>query len=245
MLNERSKWLRREIIKLSKANGGYHFGGCFSCAEILLTLYDEVLTCEDRFILSKGHSCWGLYVLLRERGLNPSLEGHPHLDLANGIHWTTGSEGHGFPAGVGMALARKIQKRPGRIYVLIGDGECQEGTTWESMLMASRHGLDNLIVIVDDNKIQGSGRTTDILPVIPSLPAAANAAGWTVWSVDGHDHIEINRWLAPDVAVDRSPIMIFAETVKGKGVSFMEDNPNWHARWMDDGLEKQAMEELK
>jgi len=244
MLNERSKWIRREIIKLSKANGGYHFGGCFSSAEILLTLYDEILTCEDRFILSKGHSCWGLYVLLRERGLNPSLEGHPSLDLPNGIHWTTGSEGHGFPAGVGMALARKIQNKPGRIYVLIGDGECQEGTTWESMLMAVQHHLDNLYVIVDRNRIQGSGYTDDILS-IRCLPAVASTIGWNVAIINGHDTQEIRGFCQYEFVVSGQPRMLIADTEKGKGVSYMTNRPEWHARWMDDEMEKKAMEELK
>jgi transketolase len=108
-----------------------------------------LLTEDDRFILSKGHGCWGYYVLLKEKGFSPLLEGHPHLDLKNGVHWTTGSEGHGFPAGIGMALARKIKKKPGIVYVIVGDGECQEGTTWESILIASHKKLDNLKIILD------------------------------------------------------------------------------------------------
>ena len=141
-LNARSKKLRLDIIKLSKANGGYHYGGSFSCAEILINLYDKILKENDRFILSKGHGCWGYYVLLMENGYKPLLEGHPRLDLKNGVHWTTGSEGHGFPAGVGMALGEN--EKDGKVYVVIGDGECQEGTTWESILIASHHKLKNL-----------------------------------------------------------------------------------------------------
>ena len=120
---------------------------------------------NDRFILSKGHACWVYYVLLHERNYSPVLEGHPHLDLQNGVHWTTGSEGHGFPAGLGMAFARKKMNEDGKVYVLMGDGECQEGTTWESLLLASHLKLDNLIIIVDYNKIQGSGFVEDILPM--------------------------------------------------------------------------------
>ena len=137
-LNERSKKIRLEAIKLSKANGGYHYGGTFSSTEIIINIYDNVITEKDRFILSKGHACWAFYVLLREKGFNPLLEGHPHLDVQNGVNWTTGSLGHGLPAGLGMALARKMKNINGRIYVLMSDGECQEGTSWESMLTAPR-----------------------------------------------------------------------------------------------------------
>ena len=149
-LNKRSKNLRLEIIKLSKANGGYHYGGSFSCVEILISLFDNCLDFEkDKFVMSKGHACWGYYVLLHERGYKPLLEGHPHRDVHNGVEWTTGSEGHGMPAALGMALARKLKKQKGEIFVLIGDGECQEGTTWESFLLAKQHNLKNLTVIVD------------------------------------------------------------------------------------------------
>ena len=117
-LNKRSKNLRFEIIKLSKANGGYHYGGSFSCVEILVSLFDNCLNFDqDKFVMSKGHACWGYYVLLHERGLKPLLEGHPHRDVHNGIEWTTGSEGHGMPAAVGMALARKLKKQKGKIFV--------------------------------------------------------------------------------------------------------------------------------
>ena len=114
-LNSRSKKIRLEAIKISKANGGYHYGGSFSSAEILITLYDKILAPNDRFILSKGHACWVYYVLLREKGFRPVLEGHPHLDVANGVHWTTGSEGHGFPAGIGMAYAKKKKNAKKRV----------------------------------------------------------------------------------------------------------------------------------
>ena len=243
MLNERSKQVRRDTIALSKANGGYHYGGTFSCTEILISLYDHVLDLEcDRFILSKGHGCWAYYVLLREKGYTPPLEGHPHRDVHNGVHWTTGSEGHGFPAGIGMALAKKMKKEPGHVYVIVGDGECQEGTTWESMLTTVKHGLTNLTVVVDNNGIQGSGYTQDILP-IGALQTCAESIGWHVERVDGH--------LIPDVTSclrmrhTHKPIMIIADTVKGKGVSYMEDKPCWHAQWPDPDHEERALEELK
>ncbi len=164
VLSERSKQVRRDAIDLSLANGGYHYGGSFSCADILVNLFDRVMGPGDRFILSKGHGCWVYYVLLRELGFNPLLEGHPHYDPSNGVYCTAGSMGHGFPTAIGQALARKLKKEPGTVYVLIGDGEAQEGTTWESLLIAGHLKLDNLVVIVDNNNIQGSGYVDKIMP---------------------------------------------------------------------------------
>jgi len=241
-LNERSKQIRRDTIKLSKANGGYHYGGSFSTVEILIALYDHILTHADKFILSKGHACWPYYVILRELGLRPKLEGHPTIDEKNGVYFTTGSEGHGFPAAVGMALARKIKGGNGKIYVLIGDGECQEGTTWESLLMARHHQLDNLIVIVDWNRLQGAGSVADVLP-IDGLGEIAIALGWAMIIIDGHDSDQILAAL--NYFEINKPLLIIAHTVKGKGVSYMENKVEWHAKWPDPDHEKQAFEDLK
>lgn len=240
-LNERSKFIRRETIKLSKKNGGYHYAGSFSTVEILIALYDEIMTGEDKFILSKGHACWPYYVLLREKGLKPKLEGHPTLDEKNGVSFTTGSEGHGFPAAVGMALARKIQGKPGRIYVLVGDGECQEGTTWEALLTGAFRELNNLTVIVDFNGIQGAGFVRNILP-LPGLAEIASTIGWSVLEISGHSMPEILGALR---FTSTHPCFIVAHTVKGKGVSFMENIPKWHACWLDGEEEKQAFRELE
>lgn len=242
MLNERSKQIRRDTIALSKANGGYHYGGCFSYVEILITLFDHVMGPDDRFILSKGHACWPLYVILRERGLNPKLGGHPERDPANGIWATTGSLGHGLPTAVGMAQAKKMRKEPGRIFVVMGDGECQAGTLWESMLIASRLKLDNLVVIVDWNGIQGSDFCDRVLDAsaVRELGLAA-ITGWEGVQVDGHDMNELS-----DTLLQRypGPAMVVALTVKGKGVSFMEGVPKWHACWLNKMQEAQALEEL-
>lgn len=243
MLTDRSKQIRRDTIKLSKTNGGYHWGGSFSIVEILIALYDHVLTSDDRFILSKGHACWPWYVILREKGFNPRLEGHPSRDPYNGIICSTGSLGHGLPMGVGMAMAKKLRGKPGKIYVLMGDGECQEGTTWESMLIAAQQKLDNLVVIIDANRIQGSGFVNNILN-IPVFGVLAQNIGWFVnHRIEGH----FIKGLYDDLSEARSfePRMIIANTIKGKGVSFMENKPGWHAKWLDDEHEKLAMEELK
>jgi len=240
MLNERSKQVRRDAIEISKANGGYHYGGSFSCAEILIDLFDSKLNDDDRFILSKGHGCWVYYVLLRELGYNPTLEGHPHYEPENGIFCTAGSMGHGLPTGLGMALARRLQGRSGKVFVLMGDGECQEGTTWESLLIAGRLKLDNIVAIVDNNKIQGSGFVDDIVPVVNALEAAAEAAGWSVYKVDGHN----SEFLNIDFDSTSGPILVVADTIKGKGVSFMEGKPQWHSNWLGGDFEKQALEEL-
>jgi transketolase len=263
MLNERSKQVRRDTITLSKANGGYHFGGCFSCTEILIALFDHVLDKGDRFILSKGHACWPYYVLLREIGHNPKLTGHPSRDPNNGVPCTTGSLGHGLPMALGIALAKKAMGQPGKVYVLMGDGECQEGTTWESLLIAANLGLDNLVVIVDWNQIQGSGSVAAVSPATTRFPEVPERLGWEDAVVDGHDTNLLRAALLNCVMVDvtaladpekvykegtakeqKAPRIIFAQTVKGKGVSFMENSPAWHAKWLDDGFEKQAREEL-
>ena len=241
MLSSRSKQVRRDAITLSKANGGYHYGGSFSCAEILINLWDHLLTDSDRFVLSKGHGCWVYYVILRELGFNPTLEGHPHYEPEEGIFCTAGSMGHGLPVSMGMALARKLGNQTGKVFVLMGDGECQEGTTWESLLIAGQLKLNNLVAIVDNNGIQGSGFVKDILPVIPALMSAAESAGWRVLEIDGHNSDLLNL----DLENASQPTLIIAQTIKGKGVSFMENVPKWHSNWLAGELEAQAFEELK
>lgn len=240
-LTERGKQIRRDTLMLAKDNGGYHFGGSFSIVEILIALYDEVIADDDIFLLSKGHACFPLYVILKEMGLNPRLSGHPSMDIRNGIEFTSGSEGHGLPVAIGMAWGRKLRGKPGRVFVLIGDGECQEGTTWESLLTAPYRKLNNLVCIVDWNKIQGSGFIKDILP-IPGLASIARIAGWEVDVVDGHD---IDALIGVINHVCNSPKLIITNTVKGKGVSYMENVPKWHACFPSPEQFEQALEELK
>ena len=159
----KAKKLRRQVLEFGIERGEAHFGGSFSEIEILISLYDLVMKPEDKFILSKGHACEPFYILLREKGYSPTISGHPDIDLKNGICCTTGSLGHGLPMGIGMAFAKKIKKHGGKIYVLVGDGECQEGTTWESALIAAHHKLDNLVLIVDHNKLQALDGVENIL----------------------------------------------------------------------------------
>ena len=247
-----ARCMRRRILDMSlRCEGPTHLGGGLSIVEIMASLYGGVMKYRpsepnwpdrDRFILSKGHACWVYYVLLREKNFNPVLEGHPHLDLLNGVHWTTGSEGHGFPAGLGMAFAKKKKKEPGLVYVLMGDGECQEGTTWESLLLASHLKLDNLVIIVDYNKIQGSGYVEDILPM-ESVLTLAKSLNWEVKEVNGHDLDDIENTIK-NMNEPNKPKFVFAHTVKGKGVSYMENEPAWHAKWPDPEHEKIAIEEL-
>ena len=247
VLSERSKQVRRDAIDLSLANGGYHYGGSFSCADILVNLFDKVMGPDDRFILSKGHGCWVYYVLLRELGFNPLLEGHPHYDPSNGVYCTAGSMGHGMPTALGQALARKIKGEPGTIFVLIGDGEAQEGTTWESILIASHLKLDNLVVIVDNNNIQGSGYVDKIMPVIDPLIGAALQAGWVVHEFDGHDDESWDQFeVKPGeyYVSHNGPTLMVAHTIKGRGVSFMENQPKWHSNWLGGEMLEKARQEL-
>jgi transketolase len=240
-LTARGKEIRRKVIELAQANGGYHFGGSFSVVEILLAYFAK-RSPNDELVLSKGHGCWPLYVILRELGLNPVLEGHPRRDPANGISYTTGSLGHGLPAAAGMAMARKLNNSPGRIVAVLGEGDVQEGTFWESLLIAGHHNLRNLTAVVDLNRVQGSGMVNDILPVYLPACSAAESAGWLIEVEDGHDQQMMERVI---FQWSTQPQLIMAHTIKGRGVSFMENEPAWHAHGLDPVQTSKAMEELK
>ncbi|MDO8517082.1 MAG: 1-deoxy-D-xylulose-5-phosphate synthase N-terminal domain-containing protein [Nanoarchaeota archaeon] len=254
-LKEKAKELRKKVLDLSKIHGDAHLGGSFSEIEILISLFEDNLKKEDKFILSKGHCPYPLYILLKEKSHNPNILAHPDLDEKNGIYATTGSLGHGFPIGVGMALARKLKKQEGRIYVLIGDGECQEGTTWESADIASYHKLDNLCVIIDHNKLQALDKIKEVSPM--NLSEKFKAFGWHVAEIDGHNFSEINNSFKKNVldnVLDYSanpktnlikPYLIIAHTIKGKGISYMENNPKWHARFPNEDELKKAYNELR
>jgi transketolase len=242
-LETKAKGLRRRVLDLAMETKEAHLGGSFSAIELMISLYDVVLKQEDKFILSKGHCCYPLYILLRERGYNPRIATHPDMDIENGINCTTGSLGHGLPLGVGMALARKnFKKKDGGIYVLMGDGECEEGTTWESMLIASHYKLDNLAIIVDRNKLQALDETEKIIS-LGDLEKKFSAFGGYASNINGHSFPEILTALQKKI-YDK-PHVIIANTIKGKGVRFMENDPKWHTRLPTKEELKQAYEELK
>ena len=162
--------------------------------------------------------------------MQSKIQGHPSVDCFNGLHCTTGSLGHGLPIGAGMAFARKLKKEGGKIYILIGDGECQEGTTWESLLLASHYKLDNLVILVDYNKIQGSGRVEEVLS-LGDLRKKFSAFGSEVIEVEnGHSYKEILNAFKKDTEQNK-PKIILLHTIKGKGVSYMENKPKWHSKF--------------
>ena len=240
-LLEKAKELRRAVLKLAAETGEVHLGGSFSEIEILFSLYSSILKGQDKFILSKGHAYAPLYLLLKEKGLNPKFSGHPDIDIENGIYCTTGSLGHGLPTGAGMAFARKLKKQDGKIYVLISDGECQEGTTWETSEFACHHKLDNLKVILDYNKIQALDAINKV--ITSDYNEKFKVFGWHVDEIDGHNFNQLTSVLKKETP--GKPHLIIANTVKGKGVSYMENSAMWHSRPMTKDELNRAYWELK
>lgn len=243
--------LRRRIVSYSHHASVPHLGSCLSCVDILTALYFSVLNIDprqpqkptrDRFVLSKGHAAPALFQVLAMRGFYPEsdmfLPDHgngvfgehpPTPEHLAGVEAATGSLGHGFPMASGMALAGKIAKLPYHVYALLSDGECNEGSVWESAMFASAKGLDNLTILVDYNKWQATGRSNEVLSLSPLVDKWA-AFGWQTMEIDGHDIDAILDALHPRHRVTGKPLAIVAHTVKGKGVSFMEDDNNWHYR---------------
>jgi len=228
-LVSKAKKLRQDTFNAFIEHGEAHLGGSFSMIEMLIALYEVVLKGEDKFILSKAHASFPLCLLLKEKGYEPKLTTHLEIDPENGIHCTTGSLGHGLPISVGMAMARKRLKRPGKIYVMMSDGECQEGTTWESLLIGAKHSLDNLVVVVDYNKIQALTTLDEGLP-LDNLPAKFKAFNWDCVEVsDGHSFEELLPVFKESNA-EGKPRVIIVHTTKGKGIKPFENDPIWHAR---------------
>ena len=246
-LDERSRHLRRQIVRVLERGGRGHLGTSLSLVEMLRVLFDSVLRYDpknphwpqrDRFILSKGHGCITLYVLLQEKGFFPEEElwkfcrfdgilgGHPDPKVP-GIEVSTGSLGHGLPIAVGMAVAAKRRGATHRVVVVLGDGECDEGSVWEAAMSASKHRLDNLVALVDYNKQQSYGSTHEVLDLEP-FAAKWQAFGFAVREVDGHDVVALERTLAEVPFAKDRPSMIICHTVKGKGISFAENNMKWH-----------------
>lgn len=232
-LKKKAKDLRIQTIKEFIKKGEAHLGGSFSCIEILISLYEVILKKNDKFILSKSHSSFPLCLLLKSKGFNPKITTHLEIDLKNGINCTTGSLGHGLPISTGMAKSRKIQKKSGKIFVLISDGECQEGTTWESLLIANKHQLDNLIIIVDYNKIQALSTLEEVLP-LENLKKKFEAFNCEVFKIsNGHEFKEIITKFKK-IKKNKKTKVFIVNTIKGKGIKEFEDDPVWHARKLEE-----------
>lgn len=241
-----------------------HIGTCLSMADLLAVLYTDVLRVNtkeplwidrDRFILSKGHGAAIVYAALAERGFFPAerldtycqdgspFAGHITHHGVPGVEVSTGSLGHGLSIGCGMALAGKRDGRPYKVFVMLSDGECDEGSIWEAILFAAHHRLDNLVAIIDYNKIQSFGRIEEVLALEP-FADKWQAFGWHVREIDGHDHGQIKDALARLPAEPGTPTVVLAHTIKGKGVSFMEDRLAWHYKSPDAGQLADALAEL-
>jgi len=225
----KAKKLRQDTFNAFIECGEAHLGGSFSMIEMLIALYEVVLKQDDKFILSKAHASFPFCLLLKEKGFNPPLSTHLEFDPENGIYCTTGSLGHGLPIATGMALARKRLKVQGKIYVMISDGECQEGTTWESLLIGAKHRLNNLVVLVDYNKIQALTTLEEALP-LDNLMAKFKAFNWDCVEIsDGHSFEELISVIG-ESKNEGKPLAIIAHTIKGKGIKPFENDPVWHAR---------------
>jgi transketolase len=256
--------IRRRVLQMIHAAKSSHVGSVFSTVDLLAVLYAKILRLDpsrpddperDRFILSKGHACAGLYVVLAELGFFPEswldefycnggrLAGHATHAGVPGVEVSTGSLGHGLAIASGMALLGKRENRGFRVFVMLSDGECDEGSTWEAALFAPFHRLDNLTVIIDYNKIQSLGAVKDVLDLEP-MAAKWRAFGWEVREIDGHNHAEIEKELHGVPAQTGHPTCIVAHTIKGKGVSFMENNLLWHYRAPDGEEFRAALAEL-
>lgn len=263
-LESQAKILRRDILTMIHAARAGHPGGSLSAVEMVTALYFRVLNIDpknpdwpdrDRFILSKGHACPVLYAALARRGyFDPAilptlrqygsiLQGHPDMKRTPGVDMTSGSLGNGLAVGVGMALSGRLHRQNYMTYVLIGDGEMQEGMVWEAAMAASHHDLKNLIAIVDCNGVQINGWVNDIMTVEP-IADKWRAFGWQVVECDGHDMKDVLTALHTARSM-RHPAVILMRTVKGKGVSFMEDEAKWHGAAPNDEEMNIAMQDVQ
>lgn len=247
-LDARSRDLRHLIIDALEGSKRGHFGSAMSVVEILRVLYDDILSYRpgepawsdrDRCILSKGHGCLALYAILADKGFFPPEElktfsraglmlgGHPEVQMVPGVEASTGSLGHGFSIGIGMALAARMRERENRVYVIVSDGEINEGSVWEAAMCASKHRLSKLTVVVDCNKIQSAGPTAEILELEP-LADKWRAFGFSVAECDGHDLEALHTAFENVPFAEDKPSVVICHTVKGKGIDFAEHDPTWH-----------------
>jgi len=258
---ELARKVRIHAVKMVNKGGSSHIGSVLSVVDILAVLYGKVMQYRsnnpkwdgrDRFILSKGHAGAGVYAILAECGFFDIVEldkhyqdgsifsGHVSHKGVPGVELSTGSLGHGLPVASGMALAAKIDKKTHKVFVVMSDGELDEGSNWEAFMFAAHHGLNNLTAVIDRNKLQSMRTTEETLSLEP-LRDKLIAFGWNVIEVDGHDHDELFLAIDGDT---KKPKVIIANTIKGKGVSFMENEIAWHYRTPNGELFDQAMKDL-
>lgn len=264
-LRDISKKARLHIIEMVYGAKSGHPGGSLSIIDVLTVLYFKEMNVDpvnpsdqnrDMFVLSKGHASPALYSILSLKGYFPEellsgfrkisskLEGHVHYGVP-GVESSTGSLGQGLGVGVGMAIASKLDKKKNRVYVVIGDGEIEEGSIWESFMAGYKYGLDNLIVILDRNMVQLDGFTEDIMPMI-DIKNKVESFGWNVLEIDGHNYEEIISSLEKAKRAEGCPTLIIARTVKGKGVSYMENNPKYHGSPPEsEELYQKALKEIR
>lgn len=256
--------IRAHVLRMTHRAKSSHVGSSLSIADLLAVLYSGILRINpaqpkspgrDRFILSKGHACAAVYAVLAENSFFPKewldtyyldgshLAGHITHHGVPGVEASTGSLGHGLSIGCGMALAGKRGGQSYRVFTLLSDGECDEGSTWEAALFAPHHHLDNLVAIVDYNKIQSFGRVKDVLDLEP-LTGKWQAFGWATREIDGHDFNQIENALRSVPFEPQQPSCVIAHTVKGKGISFMENQLAWHYKPPDDEELRRALAEL-
>lgn len=254
---------RKKLLAYIKKAGAGHTGGSLSSVDILNVLYNRILKVDpgsfddpdrDRYVQSKGHSVEALYVVLADRGFFPESDletlcrygshyvGHPTRKV-HGIEHNTGALGHGLSVSAGMALAGKLDRRSYRVFTLLGDGELTEGSNWEAALTASHYQLDNLVAIIDYNRLQITDLTSMVCNTDP-LDEKFRAFGWHVEEIDGHDLDEMSRKFSQAPLMKNKPTCYIAHTVKGKGISFMEHEKKWHHGVPDDGQYRQAVAEL-
>lgn len=261
---ELARQVRAHALRMVHRARASHIGTCLSMTDLLAVLYGTVLRVDprhpdwaerDRFILSKGHGAAAVYATLAERGFFPrewletycadgtALAGHITHHGVPGVEFSSGSLGHGLSLGCGVALAGKRDRQAYRVFVLLSDGECDEGSIWEAVLFAPHHRLDNLVAIVDYNQIQSFGTVREVLDLEP-FAAKWKAFGWTVLEIDGHDHDQVHQALREVPRKPGRPTVVLAHTVKGKGISFMENRLEWHYRSPDEKQLAQALREL-
>lgn len=247
---ELAQQIRLHVLQMTSTGGSSHIGSCLSIADLLAVLYGQVLNVDpenpawddrDRFILSKGHAGAAVYATLAECGFFPveklkthyqdgsDLSGHVSHKGIPGVELSTGSLGHGLSVGVGMAYAAKLKRRSHRVFVLMSDGECDEGSNWEAMMFAAHHGLDNVVAVIDYNKLQSLDTVENTLRLEP-FASKLESFGWAVVESNGHDHNQLSEAFSALPAELGKPTCVFAHTTKGKGVSFMEDSVLWHYR---------------